>query len=63
GLGIKDFIKEIKLQLAKKYIEEERFETVKELSYALGYKKADYFSALYKDRFGLPSKLSIFKHH
>ncbi|WP_109830807.1 response regulator [Reichenbachiella versicolor] len=58
GLSTNHFIREIKLRLAKKYIEENRFQTIKELSNSIGYSKTDYFSKLYEDRFGTkPSDL------
>lgn len=53
GLGIGNFIKEIKLQMAKRYIEQKRFQTIKELSYTLGYKRPGYFQEIYKERFSV----------
>jgi len=52
GLTTNNFIKEIKLQLARKYSEQQKYKTIKELSFSVGYNKPDYFSEIYKKRFG-----------
>lgn len=53
----KAFFLQEKLLLAKELLKSGRFNTIYEVAYELGYSKSDYFSALYKKRFGdLPNK-------
>ncbi|WP_109830810.1 ATP-binding response regulator [Reichenbachiella versicolor] len=53
GLSTNNFIKEVRLRVARKYIETGKYKTLKELSNAVGYNKPDYFSRLYEERFGV----------
>jgi signal transduction histidine kinase/DNA-binding response OmpR family regulator len=56
GLTPNKFMQEVRLQLAKEMLESPNTQSVQEVSLAVGFKKANYFSQLYKDRFGrLPS--------
>ena len=50
------YLKEIRLQMARVYLEERRFEQVSEVSTAVGFTTTPYFSKMFKERFGkLPS--------
>ncbi|MEN5058622.1 helix-turn-helix transcriptional regulator [Sphingobacterium kitahiroshimense] len=42
-----------KLLLAKEMVKSGQFNTIYEVAYALGYSKSDYFSAIYKKRYGV----------
>ena len=56
GLTPNKFMQEVRLQLAKEILESTNTQSVQEVSLAVGFKKANYFSQLYKSRFGrLPS--------
>lgn len=52
GLTANQYIKEIKLHKARKYLEEQTYRTVNEVSYAVGFEDPSYFSRLYAKRFG-----------
>ena len=53
-----NFIKELKLKEAKRQIENKEVNSVKELSNKVGFASSDYFSNLFKKRFGeSPSEL------
>lgn len=52
GLTALDYIREIKLNQARHYLESGRFATVAEVSYSVGFEHTNYFSNLYLDRFG-----------
>ncbi|GAB3915546.1 helix-turn-helix domain-containing protein [Larkinella terrae] len=47
------FIREIRLHLARVYLENHRYRTVKEVSYAVGFKDTVHFSRLFIQRFGV----------
>ena len=47
------FIREIRLHLARVYLENHHYRTVKEISYAVGFKDPVYFSRLFIQRFGM----------
>ena len=50
------YLKEIRLQMARSYLEKRTFEQVSEVSRAVGFTSTDYFSKMFKARFGrLPS--------
>jgi AraC-like DNA-binding protein len=56
GLTPNKYIREIKLQHARTLLESKKYVTVSEVSQAVGFSKTEYFSQLYKERFGkLPS--------
>ena len=56
GLTPNKYIREIKLQKARTLLEERICSTVLEVSFAVGFSKADYFSKVFQQRFGkLPS--------
>jgi YesN/AraC family two-component response regulator len=56
GLTPNKYIREIKLQHARTLLESRKYVTVSEVSQAVGFSKTEYFSQLYKERFGkLPS--------
>ena len=52
GMSPKDFLREVKMQKAKEWVETKKYTTVKELANALGFQSASYFSQLYTTRFG-----------
>lgn len=57
GLTVNQYIKEIRLQTARRLLENSRVQSVKELSYSVGFKHINYFSKSFADRFGQrPSK-------
>ncbi len=60
GLTPNKYIREIKLQKARALLEMRRYNTVSETCLAVGFSKAEYFSQLYKKRFGkLPSSYFV----
>lgn len=52
GLNPNQFINEIKLQKAREIVESNQMDSLKQLSYAVGFSKSSYFSKLYEKRFG-----------
>lgn len=52
GLTPNQYIAIIKLQVAKLYLEQHRFDTVTEVATKVGFKKTAYFSVLFKKEFG-----------
>lgn len=46
------YLKEIRLQMARNYLEQQQYDQVSEVSLAVGFTSAPYFSRLYKERFG-----------
>ncbi len=56
GMTAGSYLKEIKLQKARQLLESKAYDTVSEISYIVGFNTAQYFSKLYRKRFGkLPS--------
>ena len=53
GYSVIQFIKEIKLQEAKRLLEHRLVETVSDASYKVGFDKVNYFSSMYIERFGI----------
>lgn len=56
GLTPKKYIREIRLNVAYQYIQEGKYSTVSEVSYAVGFIKTQYFSELFRERFGQKPK-------
>ncbi|MGA0557829.1 ATP-binding protein [Larkinella sp. VNQ87] len=52
GFSPNQFMQEIRLQTAREWLENQRFATVKEACYAVGFQDAVYFSRLFLHRFG-----------
>lgn len=52
GLTAQDYIREIKLNQARHFLESGRFATVAEVSFSVGFEHTNYFSSIYLDRFG-----------
>lgn len=52
GLNPNQFINEIKLQQARSLVELKQCDSLKQLSFAVGFTKPSYFSGLYEKRFG-----------
>ncbi len=46
------YLKEIRLQMARTYLEQKDYQQVQEVSMAVGFTSVNYFSRLYKNRFG-----------
>lgn len=56
GLTPNQYIREVRLQKARQLLEENAYSTVKEVCYAVGFRKTQYFSKLFLNRFGkIPS--------
>lgn len=51
GMTPNDYLKERRLLHAKKLSQTGLYETLKELAYAVGYKRPDYFAKLFEQRF------------
>ena len=54
GLTPAKYVKEVRLSKAKAFIEKGDKISVKELCYSVGFRKPDYFSMLFKEKFGVP---------
>ena len=52
GYTGKRYIRELRLWRARHLLETGRYQTVKQVSYAVGFKNQRYFSRIFKDRFG-----------
>ncbi|MGB3467260.1 MAG: helix-turn-helix domain-containing protein, partial [Cyclobacteriaceae bacterium] len=52
GLTPSQFIREIRLQKAMNYLEKNRYKTVSELAYAVGFENPGYFTKVFTQRFG-----------
>ena len=56
GLSPNEFIMNTRLELARKFIKERRYQTVLEVAFAVGISSGSYFSNLFKSKYGiLPS--------
>lgn len=53
GLSPSEFIRTIRLQQARELIDQGHCATVQQVAYAVGYKRADYFSNLFEQHYGL----------
>lgn len=59
GLSPVNFIREIRLLQARQLLESQQFITISEVSFAVGFKDAAYFSKIYQKRFGIkPSEVN-----
>ncbi len=57
GLRPNQYLQELRLQLSRSYLEKRIYTTVHEVSHAVGFQSTQYFSKLFKERFGkLPSE-------
>ena len=52
GLSPAQYVKEIKLNYARKLLENRSYQTISEVSYSIGFEDPHYFSSIYKKRFG-----------
>ena len=52
GLTPNQYIRCIKLEQARKYLESRKFETVAEVSYKVGFSNPHYFSKIYAEQYG-----------
>ena len=58
GLSPRQYLQEMRLQIARDYLVDGRYATIKEACYAVGFSDARYFSELFQHRFGVkPSGL------
>lgn len=58
GLSCLQFIRELKLQKAYRLLEDRKYATIAEVSYAVGFENNSYFTRLFAERFGKkPSEL------
>lgn len=56
GFSPQVFIKEVRLQMARGYLERKEFQKISDVSKAVGFSTTPYFSRMFRDRFGkLPS--------
>jgi DNA-binding response OmpR family regulator len=53
GLTPNQYLRELRLQMAKDFLYERKYKTVKEVSHAVGFKDTRHFSSLFKNRFGI----------
>jgi len=56
GMSPNDFVKEVRLQKARKIVESNSVETIKALTFSVGMNNSTYFSKLYLNRFGIDLK-------
>jgi len=59
GKSPKQYVNELRLQLAHRLILSQKKLTVKEISFAVGFLKTEYFSHLFKQRYGYSPKALI----
>jgi len=52
GLTPNEYIREIKLQKAKQLLEQRQYETIREITYVLGFSSSSYFAKIFQERFG-----------
>jgi signal transduction histidine kinase/DNA-binding response OmpR family regulator len=52
GLSPNQYIKVIRLKLAKDYLENKKYKTIKEVGKHVGFAKVDYFSTIFKKEYG-----------
>lgn len=52
GYSPQVFVKEVRLQMARQYLETRNYQQVKDVAQAVGFSSSPYFSRLYKERFG-----------
>lgn len=60
GLTPNQYLREMRLQTAKKLLHEGKYATVKEVVYAVGFLDTTYFSQIFKERFGVHPSAYIF---
>ena len=53
GLTPNNYLREMRLQQAKQLLLEGRFQTLKEVSFAVGFQHPQYFSRIFQERFGV----------
>ncbi len=49
----KEYLRELRLNMARDYLLMHKYQTLKATAAAVGYSKTDYFSKLYFERFGI----------
>ena len=53
GLSPIQFVQEVRLQTARDWLENRRYETVKQVAHSVGFQKPSYFAQLFRQRFGI----------
>lgn len=53
GLSPNQYLQEVRLQVAREYLERGKYKTVKEVAYAVGFQKVSYFAEIFAKRFGV----------
>ncbi|AUD04294.1 ATP-binding protein [Spirosoma pollinicola] len=53
GLSPIQFVQEVRLQTAREWLELNRYKTIKEVAFEVGFQKVSYFSRLFQQRFGV----------
>lgn len=53
GLSPNQYLQEVRLQIAREYLERGKYKTVKEVAYAVGFQKVSYFAEIFSKRFGV----------
>jgi AraC-like DNA-binding protein len=56
GLSPAEYLRKARLEVARQYLEERKYQTVKEVAYAVGMKNAAYFATLFKGEYGCSPK-------
>lgn len=52
GLSILQYVRKVKMEVAWELLYSEDYLSIKELAYAVGYKKVNYFSEIFEETFG-----------
>jgi AraC-like DNA-binding protein len=52
GLTANQYVREIRLEMAKGYLENKTYTTVKEVANRVGFRRVDYFVTRYKEAYG-----------
>ena len=52
GLSCLQFIREVRLQKAYQFLQSRKYATIAEVSYAVGFENASYFTRIFTNRFG-----------
>ncbi|GAB2515337.1 hybrid sensor histidine kinase/response regulator transcription factor [Spirosoma aerophilum] len=53
GLSPIQFVQDVRLQTARELLESNRYKTIKEVAFNVGFQKVSYFSRLYQQRYGI----------
>jgi signal transduction histidine kinase/DNA-binding response OmpR family regulator/ligand-binding sensor domain-containing protein len=53
GLSPIQFVQDVRLQTARELLESNRYKTIKEVAFSVGFQKVSYFSRLFQQRYGI----------